>query len=105
MSFDNFLKSSIRQDKLHIEPDNGIKNKLLQKFLARNIRSSVHRNSLFTNSLVLKAASIALIFYLGLNLNKLPGKLDNVSTSDTTYVLPHLADSVHRMQVIDSLVQ
>ena len=105
MSFDSLLNDNIRQDKLNIRPDSKIKDKLLQKFLAQAIRNPVHRNSLFTNSLVLKVASVALIFYIGLNLNKLPGKLDSVSNSDTTHVIPHLADSVHRLQVIDSLVQ
>lgn len=105
MSFDSFLRNSVRQDKLNVEPENRIKDKLLQKFLARTIRSSVHRNSLFTNSLVIKVASVALIFYMGLNLNKLPGKLDSVSSNDTTYVIPHLTDSVNKLQVIDSLVR
>ncbi len=105
MNFDDFLKDSIKQDKLDVSPDSGIKNRLFQKYMARSIRSSVHRNSLFANSFLLKAASIALIFYLGLNLNKLPDKLENVSRNDSTYVMPLLADSVHRHQVIDSIVR
>jgi hypothetical protein len=105
MSFDRFLKDNIQKDKLNVGPGEKIKAKLLQKFFAKSISGNVHRNSLFTNSVVLKAASIALIFYLGLNLNKLPNKLDNVSNSDTTYVIPHLTDSVNSMQVFDSLMQ
>ena len=105
MSFERFISESVKQDKLNINPDKGIKDKLLQKFLSRSIAGTVHRNSLFTNSMVLKAASIALILYMGLNLNNLPSKFDSVSASDTTYVLPHLTDSVNRLQVVDSLIR